>query len=123
MNILLVEPDKILAKSLCNSFEKAGHKIIWKRTAQTALDGLDEQFPDVIVLEIQLGLHNGIEFIYEIKSYPEWQHIPIIIHTMNQYTQAPDFTEPFKQLGVEIILYKPRTATKQLMEVLQTIRV
>lgn len=116
MNILLVEPDKILGQSLFATFEKAGHAVIWKRTAQTALDGLDEQQPDVVVLEIQLGLHNGIEFLYEIRSYTEWKHIPVIVHTMNQHTHHETFVEPFKQLGVEAVLYKPRTTTKQLLE-------
>ncbi len=76
MNILIVEPDKILGAATKTAFEAFGCKITWKRSAQTALDSLDDKLPDLIILEIQLGLHNGIEFLYEIRSYPEWQKIP-----------------------------------------------
>lgn len=115
MNILLIEADKVLGESSVNVLEAAGFKVTWKRSAQTGLDALDDYLPDIILLEIQLGNHNGIEFLYEINSYPEWQRVPIIIHTINPKAQDEIFKEAFKQLGVRDILYKPRTSTVQLV--------
>lgn len=115
MKLLLIEPDKILGQILQANLQTAGHTVLWCRTAQKSLDALDEELPDLIILEIQLGLHNGIEFLYEIRSYPEWQHIPVAVHTINTKALDMIFGQAFEQLGVRSVLYKPRTTTKQLL--------
>lgn len=114
MNILLVEPDKILGGATVGSLQDRGHRVVWHRSGQSALDSLDQQMPDVIIIEIQLGIHNGIEFLYELRSYPEWQNIPVIVHTINDHVTDRHFSVSFEELGVETVLYKPRTTAHQL---------
>lgn len=119
MNILLVEPDKILGSVIKAAFEAVGDDVVWTRSAQIALDSLDDTLanqPDIIILEIQLGLHNGIEFLYEIRSYPEWQHIPVIVHTINENSKDNIFSPALKQLGVVQVFYKPQTPTASLVK-------
>lgn len=115
MNLLVIEPDKILGEAIKNALEASGCGVAWKRSAQTALDSLDDTVPDLIILELQLGEHNGVEFLYEIASYPEWQHIPVIVHTINAKAQDEIFAQSFAQLKVQAVLYKPRTSTAQLV--------
>ncbi len=115
MNILVIEPDKILGGAIKSALEAFGYKVVWKRNAQTALDALDVKVPDLIILELQLGLHNGVEFLYEVASYPEWQNIPVIIHTINAKAGDEIFAASFEQLKVKAVLYKPRTTTAQLV--------
>lgn len=116
MNILLVEPDRILGEAASAALEAFGYKVAWKRGAQTALDSLDETIPELIILELQLGIHNGIEFLYEVASYPEWQHIPVIVYTINPKAQDKIFAQSFAQLRVEAVLYKPHTTISQLVK-------
>ncbi len=116
MNILVIEPDKILGEATKNALEAFGFAVVWKRNAQTALDSLDTTVPDLIILELQLGLHNGVEFLYEVASYPEWQHIPVIVHTINAKASDEIFAASFEQLKVSAVLYKPRTTTAQLVK-------
>lgn len=115
MNILLIEPDKILGAAIQTAFRAFGYDVSWKRSAQTALDSLDDKIPDLIILEIQIGLHNGIEFLYEIRSYTEWQHIPAIVHTINTKATDEIFGPALAQLGVLAVLYKLQTSTAQLV--------
>lgn len=119
MNILLIEPDRVLAEAITAAFKRAKHTTTWKRSAQTALDVLDDKIPDLIILEIQLGLHNGIEFLYEIRSYPEWQDIPILVHTLNSNALDEQFGPAFADLQVRAVFYKPRTSTQQLLKAVQ----
>ncbi len=116
MNVLLIEPDQVLGGAIKTGLERAGLEVWWRRRAQSALDALDEHVPDLIVLEVQLGVHNGIEFLYEIRSYEEWQQLPVIIHTLNPQLKEPTFQAAIKQLGVEHVLYKPQTSMKQLIQ-------
>jgi CheY-like chemotaxis protein len=109
-----VEPDKVLAETTLAELKATGHEVSWARNAQTAVDEIDTSEPDVIVLEIQLGLHNGIELLYEIRSYPEWQHIPVVIYTLNRRVLEPLFQEVIRQLGVQVVYYKPDVTPRQL---------
>lgn len=116
MKVLLIEPDKVLGQTLETALQQAGHAVSWLRNAQKALDALDERVPDLIILEIQLNTHNGIEFLYEIRSYVEWQDIPTIVHTINPKALDTAFASAFEQLGVRSVLYKPRTSITQLLQ-------
>ncbi len=102
-----------------SALESFGYKVSWSRSAQSALDALDESLPDLVILELQLGVHNGIEFLYEMNSYQEWQGIPIIVHTINAKAQDQIFGVSLETLGVQAVLYKPRTTTKQLVSMVK----
>lgn len=116
MQVLLIEPDQLLADTYCAVLEKAGHRVACARSAQQAVYTADEQMPDVIVLEPQLPRHNGIEFLYELKSYTEWQHVPVIILT--SLTPAAFELSPVlrTQLGVVSVLGKSRTSLERLCQ-------
>jgi two-component system, OmpR family, response regulator BaeR len=119
VNILLIESDRVLGDTYKTAMEEAGHTVIWKRTGQTALDVLDDRLPDVIVLELQLGLHGGIEFLYELRSHADWLKLPVIVHTINPQAVDSAFADAFVQLGVETILYKPNTSVTQLIRTIE----
>jgi response regulator RpfG family c-di-GMP phosphodiesterase len=59
--------------------------------------------------------HSGIEFLNEFRSYPDWQDIPVVIHT---HVPATEFNDSWKllrgELGVRDYLYKPHTSLKRL---------
>lgn len=119
MNVLFIEPDQVLGGAAKTAMERAGMQVYWRRNAQTAIDALDQQTPDVIVLELQLGLHNGIELLYELRSYHEWQNIPVVVHTINHKASDHMFAKAFEELGVAAVLYKPQTSTEKLLQAVQ----
>jgi DNA-binding response OmpR family regulator len=88
--------------------------VVHARSAQAAVHEADQQMPDLVVLELQLPRHNGVEFLYEFRSYAEWQHIPVLVHTFvppHELAQASILT---RELGVVRTLYKPETTLAQL---------
>lgn len=121
MTILLVEPDKFLGEATKAALVAAGLKVVWRRNAQTALDAVDDQKPDLIILELQLGQHNGVELLYEIASYPEWQDIPSIVYTLNARAQDQAFATALEQLKVQTVLYKPHAATAELVKTVKNL--
>ena len=114
--ILLIEPDRLLAETYSSALVGAGHEVIVAAGAQAAISAADMARPDLIILELQLVEHSGIEFLYEFRSYPEWQDIPVLIHSG---VPAAEFTDSWQimgqELGVDIYLYKPRTSLSQLI--------
>ena len=114
--ILLVEPDRLLARIYFDALTHAGHKVQICATAQAGIFCADDIKPDVVLLELQLVAHSGIEFLYEFRSYPDWQDIPVIITTN---VPAEEFSGSWKllrdQLKVSQYLYKPLTSLQRLL--------
>lgn len=114
--ILLIEPDRQLAQTYFEVLLEAGHEVVVAPGAQTAILVADEHQPDLIIIELQLVEHSGIEFLYEARSYPEWQNIPVIVNTIippAEFNESVDILRA--QLGVKHFLYKPHTSLKNLI--------
>lgn len=114
-DILLIEPDMKLGIIYCQYLQANGHNIRWRNSAQSALSSIDKRRPNLVILEIQLANHNGIEFLYELRSYQDWQNIPVIVHS-----QVPPIFKTispmlYNQLGVVSYCYKPTTKLQDLL--------
>lgn len=114
VNILIVEPNRLLADVYVRHLQAAGHAARAVRSAQDAVHAADEQMPDVVIVELQLPKHNGVEFLYEFRSYSEWLHIPIIIHSFVPPQEYSNCEMLKRELGVVESLYKPNTSLHQL---------
>lgn len=116
-HIILIEPDKVLAETFRHSLLEAGHTVVPCASAQAAIMAADQTRPDVVVLEVQLIEHSGIEFLYEFRSYADWQKIPVIIQTGVPAGEFANNWQTLKhQLGIEAYLYKPQTTLQQLLK-------
>lgn len=114
--VLLVEPDKQLANIYSQALTQAGHKVTQCTNAQSAIHAADQIRPDVIILELQLSKHSGIEFLYELRSYPDWQKVPVVINTnvpISEFKDSRNILE--SNMGVTDYLYKPRTRLSDLL--------
>lgn len=117
--VLLIEPDKVLAGIYTEALTKAGYSVDRHVGAEEAISAVDAHRPDVVILELQLARHNGVEFLYEFRSYPEWASIPVVV-----LSQVPDpaFNAKLQaQLGVVAYHYKPRTTLQDLLRTLERI--
>lgn len=113
MRILLIEPDKVLADTYMQALKQHGHDILHTYNAQEAVHIVDRRTPDVIILEMQLKRNNGVEFLYELRSYPEWVNVPVILlSAVPDLSLTPDL---MAQLGIKVHLYKPQTTMQNLI--------
>lgn len=115
VDVLLVEPDTVLARTYKTALQRAGLKVAVQQDAQGAIHSVDQQQPGIIILEIQLGEHNGVEFLYELRSHTDWQRMPVIIQTAISEQELGLSEQVINQLGIEAILYKPQTSLEKLV--------
>ena len=114
--ILLIEPDRLLAESYVRALQHRGHEVNAASTAQAGIMAADAMPPDLVVLELQLVGHSGIEFLYEFRSYTDWQNTPVIIQTYVPQHEFADSWQLLKdELGAKSYLYKPRTSLDRLV--------
>jgi DNA-binding response OmpR family regulator len=116
MKIVLIEPDKVLADTYREALTYAGHTVVVSPGAQEAIFTADELQPDVVVMELQLTAHSGIEFLYEFRSYDDWVNVPVILLTnvpAGEFAGSWDILR--EQLGIKAYHYKPLTTLQTLL--------
>ncbi len=114
--ILLIEPDCVLAKIYSQAFAAKGHQVNWQQSAQAAIFAADHHKPDAVVLELRLPEHNGIEFLYEFRSYADWQNVPVILNTFVPPEHLTLHKPQLRALNVAVHLYKPSSGAADLVE-------
>lgn len=118
--ILLIEPDAVLAKTYEQALTRAGYELRRASSAQAAIHEVDAHTPDIIILELQLSAHNGVEFMYELRSYPEWQNIPVVVLSNIPEAESGLDKNTASKLGIKKYCYKPRTTLKKLIESIES---
>jgi two-component system, OmpR family, catabolic regulation response regulator CreB len=78
-DILLLEDDPTIAKTVVYAFERAGLKVRHSLLLQDAMLQIERQLPDLLVLDIGLPDGNGLEVCRKIRANARQQHIPILI--------------------------------------------
>lgn len=115
-HVLLIEPDRLLADTYRRGIEASGHSVVMCASAQSAIFAADEVRPDVVILEFQLIGHSGVEFLYEFRSYGDWQSIPVIVHSQVPPSEFNDSWKLLKtELSISTYLYKPLTTFNTLL--------
>lgn len=79
IKILVIDDDDLVARSLKNVLTKIGYNVEICLNAAEAEDKVKSFYPNIILLDIYLSTHNGMELLKQFKQkYPE---IPIIMIT------------------------------------------
>ncbi len=118
--VLLIEPNAVLAATYAQALAHAGHEVLHVTGGQAAVEAADKRTPDVLIMELQLPAHNGIEFLHEFRSYSDWQAVPVIINTVvPPHTQNAFGDTLSRELNVAAICYKPRTSLQDIISLVR----
>jgi DNA-binding response OmpR family regulator len=112
--ILLLEADRLLADNVKNYLIKAGHEVQWCAEPQAAVHAADVQTPDLLILDLLLASHSGAEFLYEFRSYPDWQNTPVIIFSSLSPEEVQEAAPALTQLNITAYYHKPHTSLAEL---------
>ncbi|HSW66594.1 MAG TPA: response regulator [Bacillota bacterium] len=119
-NILLIEPNPVLAATYTKALLHAGYGVTHVTGGQAAVDAADAQAPDILIMELQLPAHNGVEFLHEFRSYGDWERIPVIVNTVLPPPALADIEPLLKHdLGVTAVCYKPRASLEDLVRLVR----
>jgi len=113
--ILIIEPDRLLARNVITALSSAGHQVDWHPQSQSAINSADTNTPDLVVLDIALTFHSGVEFLYEFRSYPEWAAVPVVIFSSLPPEDINFSSSGFAHLGAAKFLPKNSTSLGELV--------
>ncbi len=102
MNILVIEDDRTIGKSLVQGFKEAGHECAWVISGKTGLERATAQQADVIVLDLMLPEVPGLDILAEIRRHGI--KTPVVILTAHGAVQEK--VEGL-ELGADDYIVKP----------------
>ena len=108
LNVLLIEDNliEIMKMKRTISLLKLNHTISFANNGEEALEILEDkgQFPDLILLDLNMPKLSGIEFLTILKSNKDIKHIPTVILTTSD--NQKDLEECYR-MGVSGYILKP----------------
>ncbi|MBN1834304.1 MAG: response regulator [Spirochaetales bacterium] len=102
--ILIADDDKRIRTALADVLSTEGYQVRQAGDGSQALAEMERWAPDVVLLDIHMPVMDGLEAIRRIKANPSMSHIPIIIVTGSDDTEAR--LEGLR-LGADEFLLKP----------------
>jgi len=80
-HVLVVEDEDALASLLQYNLDKEGYRVAIAVDGEDALMQIDEQLPDLVVLDWMLPKVSGVEVCRRLRARPETRALPIIMLT------------------------------------------
>ncbi|GAB4441161.1 MAG: hypothetical protein Kow0031_23120 [Anaerolineae bacterium] len=79
--ILIVDDDAINLKVLQNVLKEPGYRLLIAKSGERALYQLENQLPDLILLDVLMPGIDGFETCRQLKANPATAQIPVIFTT------------------------------------------
>lgn len=120
--ILLVEDDSVDAMTVKRALKElhVSNPLTHVENGEEALAHLqdaNQEQPCLILLDLNMPVMNGIEFLHAVKALPELKRIPVVALTTSD--EQEDKVESF-ELGVAGYMRKP-VEYRQFVEIVRTI--
>ena len=100
--VLIVDDDRLISQTLQAILSDAGYSVRVAENGQDALAALRVSRPDLILLDLQMPVMDGWEFIESYQALVHNQTIPIVTLSVN-----PGMTRSYDRLGVRAHVLKP----------------
>jgi DNA-binding response OmpR family regulator len=80
-HILIVDDEPEIVKLVAKLMEARGHRVTTGRDGQEALDLVEKDRPDVLILDLNLPKVDGFEVCKRLKAADATRNLPIVMMT------------------------------------------
>jgi len=117
--ILIVDDEPNIVMSLEYTFKKNNFEVFIARDGQEALDILNKQLPEVIILDVMMPMVDGFATLEQIKKDKRLQHCKVIF--LSAKNKEKDI-EKGLSLGANLYVTKPFSIKKLVEQVQELIQ-
>jgi len=103
-DILIVDDDKDIREHLREVFTNIGFTVLTAADGQEAVDIALSKNPDLIMLDYHMPNKDGFEAVRDLRTYPSFTNIPIIIFT---YDMSKEVKMKGLSLDIDDFITKP----------------
>ena len=107
--ILVVEDEESLLKLESILLTTKGYLVQGVTSGLAALEALDEEMPDLVLLDVMLPKMDGFEVCSRIKQNPATRHIPVVLLTAKK---TPEDISRGQEVGADEYITKPFKSAK-----------
>jgi DNA-binding response OmpR family regulator len=111
--ILVVEDDPDIRQLLHLQLTTADYETAFATDAASALAVARRERPDLILLDIGLPAGDGFVVMERLKSFPDFEMVPVIVIT----ARDPSEGEKAVELGARSVFHKPFNAGELVAEI------
>ncbi|TSC75933.1 MAG: hypothetical protein G01um101430_103 [Parcubacteria group bacterium Gr01-1014_30] len=111
--ILIVEDEKLLGEMYKDKLEALGHEVVLVLSSEDALDYVNKETPDFILLDIILPKASGIDFLRAAMRIKSIAKVPVVV--FSNYDDPATKKEALK-LGVKAYLIKSQYTPQGMLE-------
>ncbi|QRR00374.1 response regulator [Dyadobacter sandarakinus] len=111
--ILLIEDDTYQSKYVGDFLAENNILVLYAYSGEEALNLLRTEPVDGIILDVRLADMNGLDLLDTIKKNPEWDHLPVVVNTAEDLSQA-DLSRVMKY--AHPVVMKTRKSNERLLD-------
>ena len=102
--ILAVDDERHIVRLIQVNLERAGYTVVTAYDGREALQKIEAEQPDLVVLDVMMPYMDGLEALKRIRANPATRALPVIMLTAK--AQDQDVFQGYSH-GVDIYLAKP----------------
>ena len=104
MKILVVDDEALLVKGIRFNLQNEGYEVITGSNGLEAVQAVQEQSPDLVILDIRMPNMNGMELLKLMHENPATAGTHVIVASAHL---SPELKKEVEEMGVDIVLEKP----------------
>jgi two-component system alkaline phosphatase synthesis response regulator PhoP len=110
---MIVDDEMHLARILQFTLEHAGYDVVTAFDGREALDMLETESPDLVILDLMLPIVDGYKICNIMKSGEKYRETPVIILSARDFGRE-ELEEP---LNADLLMEKPFNTETLLSEI------
>ena len=115
--VMVVDDDKLPREMLTMLLEAKGLQVLSAENGQIALTHLEHKKPVLILLDLNMPVMDGFEFLEHLQNHEQWHSVPVVVLTsrnisaeeqvrLNQHVEIIFQKEDFQQEDLILCIYK-----------------
>lgn len=117
--ILVVDDESHMVRLVQFNIEKAGYCVITASNGREALEILEKENVDLIIVDMMMPEIDGLELCKHLKEHPKWKTYPVIMLTAK--AQLTDKLSS-KEVGVKTYITKPFNIKELVTAIEETLK-
>ncbi len=117
-SILLVEDETSVREVLKRKLNQSGFKTFVAEDGEQAMEALDHDIPNLILLDVIMPKMNGFDFLERIRSDLRYRDIPVIIISN---LEGDNDRATGRNLGITEYIVKSNISLRELMALIRQV--
>ena len=111
--VLVVDDEAGARRTLMRLLAREGHETVGAGDGREALNTLEGDTPDVILLDLMMPQMDGLELLEALQAHPQWKALPVVVLTALSDTHTVNRA---RQLGAKAYLVKATFSVAEMLD-------